>query len=70
MRMDGNYREGVRIAWVLTKFKVVTLQRIVKKERNGLNSNWVILHSTPNDELQLDQICVHFEDLNAYFSKV
>lgn len=66
----GIIEKGVRIAWVLTKFKVVTLQRIVKKERNGLNSNWVILHSTPNDELQLDQICVHFEDLNAYFSKV
>lgn len=66
----GIIEKGVRIAWVLTKFKVVTLQRIVKKARSGLNSNWVILHSTPNDELQLDQICVHFEDLNAYFSKV
>ena len=56
MRMDGNYREGVRIAWVLTKFKVVTLQRIVKKERNGLNSNWAILHSMPNDELDYNWI--------------
>ena len=66
----GIIEKGVRIAWVLTKFKIVTLQRIVKKARSGLNSNWVILHSMPNDELQLDQICVHFEDLNAYFSKV
>ena len=66
----GIIEKGVRIAWVLTKFKVVTLQRIVKKARSGLNSNWAILHSMPNDELQLDQICVHFEDLNAYFSKV
>ena len=66
----GIIEKGVRIAWVLTKFKLVTLQRIVKKARSGLNSNWVILHSMPNDELQLDQICVHFEDLNAYFSKV
>ena len=66
----GIIEKGVRIAWVLTKFKVVTLQRIVKKARSGLNSNWVILHSMPNDGLQLDQICVHFEDLNAYFSKV
>ena len=65
----GIIEKGVRIAWVLTKFKVVTLQRIVKKARSGLNSNWVILHSMPNDELQLDQICVHYEDLNAYFSK-
>ena len=52
----GIVGKGARIAWILTKFELVTLQRIVKKERNGLNSNWAILHSMPNDELDYNWI--------------
>ena len=46
------------IAWILTKFEVITLKKMVKivlREMNALYNNWVIFHSIPNVGYQMEQ---------------